>query len=269
MVCEDLPFNGPRTLYPMSDADTTVQWLDRENGQRIAYHCRKGRGPGVVFLGGYASDMTGSKASYLDDWCCRHDRAFLRFDYSGHGQSSGSFSDGTIGSWTQDALAALDSLTEGPQILVGSSMGGWIMLNLALQRPERIFGLIGIAAAPDFSQDLWFKLSPEQQDEVNTSDVIAFDEGGSHYAFTRAFFEDGREKLLLRGPMAIDVPVRLLQGMQDSSVPWETALEISRCMTGEDVVVSLIKDGDHRLSRDEDLACLGATISELLGTAEP
>jgi len=253
----------------MSDADTTAQWLDRENGARIAYHRREGQGPGIVFLGGYASDMTGSKASYLDDWCRRHDRAFLRFDYSGHGQSSGDFNDGTIGSWTQDALAALDSLTEGPQIVVGSSVGGWIMLNLAQQRPERVCGLIGIAAAPDFSQDIWFKLSPDQQDEVNASDVIAFEDDGSRYAFTRAFFEDGRDNLLLRGPMALDVPVRLLQGMQDSSVPWQTALEISRCLASEDVVVSLIGDGDHRLSRDQDLGRLGATISELLGTTEP
>ena len=207
--------------------------------------------------------MTGTKASFLDAWCREHGRAYLRFDYRGHGQSSGRFEDGTIGRWTDDALAVLDALTEGPQILVGSSMGGWIMLNLALRRPDRIAGLVGIAAAPDFSQDIWWSLSAEDQDRLGTEGSLAISEGEESLIVTHGFIKDGRNHLVMRAPMEINAPVRLLQGMQDDAVPWPTAYKIAETMTGGDVVVTLIKDGDHRLSRDEDLARLGAAIAEL------
>ncbi len=247
----------------MYDGETTPQWLDRADGARIAYHKRDGDGPGIVFLGGYASDMTGTKASFLDDWCRARDRAFLRFDYQGHGQSSGAFADGTIGLWADDALAAFDNLTEGPQIVIGSSMGGWIMLILALARPKRIAGLIGIAAAPDFSQDLWLGLSEEQRETVHRDGAIELSDDGQPYQVTRAFFDDGRQHLMLRAPLAITCPVRLLQGMQDTAVPWSTAVTLADRLEGTDIALTMIKDGDHRLSRDQDLARLGAAIDEL------
>jgi len=250
----------------MSDAPTTQQWLERDGGHRLAYHRLEGAEPGVVFLGGYASDMTGTKATFLDAWCRERGRAYLRFDYLGHGQSSGRFEEGTIGRWTDDALAAIDALTEGPQILVGSSMGGWIMLNVALQRPERIAGLVGIAAAPDFSQDIWWSLSPQDQDRLESQGTLPISEGEESLIVSHAFIEDGRDHLVMRRPMAISAPVRLLQGMEDDAVPLPTAHRIAEKLESDDVVVTLIKDGDHRLSRDEDLARLGAALDELLET---
>ncbi len=248
----------------MSEPDTTPQWLDRDGDHRLAYHRLQGETPGIIFLGGYASDMTGSKATYLDQWCREHGRAYLRFDYLGHGQSSGRFEEGTIGRWTEDALAALDALTDGPQILVGSSMGGWIMLNLALRRPECIVGLVGIAAAPDFSRSIWWNLNQEDQDRLLAEGQIDIQEGESSYTVTRAFVEDGRDHLVMRAPIPVTCPVRLLQGMRDDAVPWPTAHEIAGRLTGEDVIVTLVKDGDHRLSREQDLDRLGRTLKEVL-----
>jgi pimeloyl-ACP methyl ester carboxylesterase len=250
----------------MSGADSTVQWLDRGDGQRLAWQQVAGSGPGIVFLGGYGSDMTGTKASFLDGWCRSRGRAFLRFDYLGHGASSGRFEDGTLSRWRDDALAVLDHLTEGPQILVGSSMGGWIMLLLALAQPQRVAGLVGIAAAPDFSQDIWWSLTAAQQDRLLAEGLIEVSDDGALFTVTRDFIEDGRRHLLLRGPIAVAAPTRLLQGMNDSSVPWPTAHRVADLLAGDDVVVSLVKDGDHRLSRDEDLARLGATLEELSAT---
>ena len=248
----------------MSGDETTPQWLDRQDGDKIAYHRMAGNGPGIVFLGGYASDMTGTKATFLHRWCTENDRAFLRFDYHGHGQSTGDFADGTIGHWAEDAIAVFDAMTEGPQILVGSSMGGWIMLILALARPERVVGLVGIAAAPDFSQDLWLGLSLHQRKIVRREGIIELDDDGHPYWVTDRFFQDGRRHLMLRGPLDIACPVHLLQGMQDTAVPWRTALTLADRITGNDVAVTIIKDGDHRLSRDRDLARLSAAIDELL-----
>ena len=248
----------------MSAPDTTPQWLERPDGNRVAYHVRPGKGPGVVFLGGYASDMTGTKAMYLDAWCEKAGRAYLRLDYLGHGQSTGAFEDGTLGRWADDALAALDALTEGPQILIGSSMGGWIMLLAALARPERVAGLIGLAAAPDFSQDIWWGMNEAERTTMVAEGKTMLDEGHGAFPVTHAFIEDGRRHLVMRAPMRIDVPVRLLQGMQDTAVPWPTAQAIADRLTAQDVVVTLIKDGDHRLSRDQDLARLGRTLEELL-----
>jgi pimeloyl-ACP methyl ester carboxylesterase len=250
----------------MSEPETTPQWLERDGGHRIAYHQRPGKSPGVVFLGGYASDMTGTKATFLESWCKQRGHAYLRFDYLGHGQSSGTFEEGTIGRWADDALAALDTLTGGPQVLVGSSMGGWIMLLLALKRPERIAGLVGIAAAPDFSQNIWWGLSRDDQDRLMAEGQITVEEGDGSYTVTRAFIEDGRNRLVMRQPIAIDCPIRLLQGMRDDAVPWPTAHTIAERVTGENAVVTLIKDGDHRLSRDQDLARLGNTLDEMLDT---
>ena len=241
--------------------------LTRSDGATIAYHLSTGKPPGVVFLTGYNSDMTGSKALHLEEYCRRRGQAFLRFDYTGHGQSSGKFIDGTIGQWTEDAIFAIETLTEGPQILIGSSMGGWIMLRAALKLNARVAGLLGIAAAPDFTEDLLEnQLSPEQRSVMERDGVIYMT---SEYEpepmpFTRALIEDGRKHLLLRGPIALDCPVRLIQGMKDEDVPWQTALRISERLQSEDVEIIFVKNGGHRLSEDADLARLTRTLESLL-----
>ena len=250
-----------------SIAASAAQILSREGGATIAYHQTAGHGPGVVYLGGFRSDMTGDKAVRLENFCRERGQAFLRFDYQGHGASSGVFTDGTIGSWTEDALAALDQLTEGPQILVGSSMGGWIMLLAALARPERIDALLGIAAAPDFTERLIFAhLDDGQQRRLMTDGVIempnAYDE--PPYQITHALIEDGRDHMLLGKAIALDCPVRLLHGMKDADVPWQTALEITDRLTSTDVAVTLVKDGGHRLSEPPDLDRLCQVLGALL-----
>ncbi|MFQ3622021.1 MAG: alpha/beta hydrolase, partial [Acetobacteraceae bacterium] len=193
------------------------------NGE-IAWRGRRGRPPTVLFLGGFRSDMTGTKATVLDAWCGRRGVSFLRFDYSGHGASAGRFEDGTIGAWTADTLAVLDTLVEGPAVLVGSSMGGWIMLEAALARPGRIAALVGIAAAPDFTEDLLW----DRWDEATRARLLAegavrlasaYDPEG--YPCTLGLIEDGRRRLRLRAPLPIDRPVRLLHGQRDAEVPWE------------------------------------------------
>lgn len=233
----------------------------------LAYRTLSGRGPGVIFLGGFHSDMTGSKAAYLAEWCAARGRAFLRFDYSGHGASGGRFEDGTIGRWTADAASALQELSQGPQILVGSSMGGWIALLLALRYPERVAGLVGIAAAPDFTEDLmWAEFSDHVRDQILREGYWTRPSAyGGAYPITRALIEDGRQHLLLGNPIALDIPIRLLHGQQDSDVPWPHSLRIAERVMGRDVEVTLIKEGDHRLSTPENLALLGRTLSALLG----
>jgi len=250
-------------------------FLETDAGARIAYHCvaaapEQEDRPGVVFLGGFNSDMTGTKAVFLHRWAERCGRAFLRFDYQGHGQSSGRFADGTIGRWTADAEAAVRALTKGPQILVGSSMGGWIMLLVALRlidrEPEQVAGLVGIAAAPDFTEDLmWNRFDRAVRTALLTEGVwqrpSPYDPEG--YPITRALIEEGRHHLLLRDPIGLYAPVHLLQGMQDEDVPWQTAVRLSERLAGDHVTVELIKDGDHRLSRDEDLARLERAVSRI------
>jgi pimeloyl-ACP methyl ester carboxylesterase len=241
------------------------------DGATIAFRRTPGRGPGVVFLGGYRSDMTGSKALALEAHCREAGRAFVRFDYQGHGASGGRFEDGTIGSWTEDALAVIDAATEGPQVLVGSSMGGWIMLLAALARPGRVAGLVGIAAAPDFTEDLvWDALGPEARGRMLADGRIEEPSAyGDPYVYTRALVEDGRRRLLLRAPIPLACPVRLLHGMRDPDVPWETSLRLAGRLQAEDVRTTLVKDGDHRLSRPQDLALLLATVEEVAALAAP
>jgi len=245
--------------------------LTREDGATIAYHRTAGSSPGIVFLVGFGSNMTGTKALFLEDYCRRRGRAYVRFDYFGHGASSGDAELGTIGRWAQDALAVLDSLTEGPQVLVGSSMGGWIMLLAALARPSRIHALVGIAAAPDFTEDLILpRLDPEQQQQLRDTGAVTlpseYDPAG--YTHRLAFFEDGRRRLVMRQPIDLACPVRLLHGMSDTSVPFQTSLALAERLATRDVVVTLIRDGDHRLSRDADLERLGRTLDELLGIGD-
>jgi len=242
--------------------------LARPDGATIAYHRLAGKPPGIVFLGGFRSDMTGTKALFLEDYCRRRGRTFVRFDYFGHGASSGDFAQGTIGRWREDAIAIIDSLTAGPQILVGSSMGGWIMLLAALARAGRIAGLVGIAGAPDFTEELlWPRLSPAQREEIMGRGRVVLPSGydPAGYLYTRALVEDGRRHLLLREPIALDMPVRLLHGLADESVPWQLSLRLAERLASRDVAVTLVKDGDHRLSTPADLARLAQTLDALIG----
>lgn len=240
--------------------------LDRGDGIELAWSKLDGRGPTVVFLSGYGSDMTGDKATALAAFCAEHGQAMLRFDYSGHGASGGRFEDGTIGIWAADALAVIDRLSEGRLILIGSSMGGWIALLTALARPDRIAGLVGIAAAPDFTETLmWPALSFAQRAALMTHGVIHRPSRyGDPTPITRALIEDGRNHQVLTAPIPLDCPVRLLHGQADPDVPWEMALRIADEVTGGDVQVILVKDGDHRLSRPQDLALLQRTVAALL-----
>ena len=246
---------------------STTRILTREDQSTIAYvQDSVGNPPGVLFLGGFRSDMTGIKASALAAHCRAKRQPFLRFDYFGHGASSGDFRQGTIGRWLADAVAVLDGLTAGPQILVGSSMGGWIALLAALARPERVAALVGIAPAPDFTEDLvWKRLGPaERQELLDQGELLhssAYEEGP--IPFTRRLVEEGRDHLLLRAPIGIRRPVHLLHGMKDPDVPYETSLSLSRRLPETDVVVELIEDGDHRLSRDQDLARLMTALDGL------
>lgn len=240
--------------------------LPRHDGATIAYHRLAGRPPGIVFLPGMRSDMTGTKALFLEDYCRRRGRAWVRFDYFGHGRSSGDFAAGTIGRWAEDALAVIDSLTEGRQILIGSSMGGWIMLLAAGARPHRVHALIGIAAAPDFTKDLfWNRLDAAQQRMFRATGLITlpseYEPAG--YTYRLSFFEEAERHLVLRQPLALTCPVRLLHGLDDRSVPWHRSLEIAEHIESRDLTVTLVKGGDHRLSGPADLARLAQTIDAL------
>ena len=250
-------------------ADTPAQILAREDGVRIAYHKFTGRSPGIVFLTGFMSDMEGTKATLLEEMCRQDGRAFLRFDYQGHGQSSGNFDDGTITVWAEDSLSAIDRLTEGPQILVGSSMGGWMMLLVARARPERIASLVGIAAAPDFTVEMLPRgLTSEQRDEIEKNGLVRIptEYGDMPYTITKAMLESGNDNQVMAEPLDIRVPVRLLHGLKDTSVPWQVSLDLQKNLASDDVVVTLVKNGDHRLSEDADLERLTDTVRRLADT---
>ncbi len=240
--------------------------LDRGDGVELAWARASGHAPTVVFLPGFRSDMNGEKATHLAGFCADRGQAVLRFDYSGHGASSGRFEDGTIGAWAKDALAVIDRLTQGPLVLVGSSMGGWIALLGAVARPDRVAGLIGIAAAPDFTETLmWNAMTPAERDRLVREGVLLVpSEYGGSYPITRGLIEDGRNHLLLGAPISIGCPVRLLHGQHDPDVPWETSLRIAERIAGDDVRINLVKDGDHRLSRPADLGLLTEVLDGML-----
>ena len=221
----------------------------------------------VMFLGGFMSDMTGTKATALETFCRDQGQAFVRFDYTGHGQSSGKFIDGTIGGWAKDALAVLDTVAKGPQILVGSSMGGWIMLLVAQARPERIAGMVGIAAAPDFTEDLlgnWTTAEHRAALERNGVCYLPDDQGEPRYPLTRALIEDGRNQLVLRGEIPIHCPVVLVHGMKDPEVPFDTSIKLAGRLAASDVTVTLVKDGDHRMSDPPFLEHVFAGLERVL-----
>jgi pimeloyl-ACP methyl ester carboxylesterase len=246
--------------------------LARDDGATIAYHKTDGKNPGVVFLTGFKSDMTGGKAMAVETFCRERGQAFLRFDYTGHGQSSGNFADGTIGQWTDDAVYALDQLTEGPQVLVGSSMGGWIMLLSALRRPGRIAGLLGLAAAPDFTEELmWDAFTDEQKATMEDNGFLELPncyEDQDPYRISKALIKDGRNHLLLGGEIDITAPIRLIHGVLDQDVPWKTSERISGLARSQDVEVTFVKSGDHRLSEPNDLNRLTHTLGALLDQLE-
>ncbi len=248
-------------------SENAPDYIDGPNG-RIAYRRREGEAPGVVWLGGYRSDMIGTKATFVDEWAKHHRRAYLRFDYSGHGESEGAFEDGSIGDWLVDALAAFDTLTEGPQILVGSSMGAWIATLLAKARPDRVAAVIFIAPAPDFSEKLmWPSFTDEQRAALMQDGRIELPSDYSEEpdVVTRKLIEDGRKNLVMTGAVPINVPVRILQGMCDDAVPWRHAIEFAGQIASDDVEIILTKSGDHRLSEPDDLARLKTTLECLLG----
>tara|TARA_B100001123_G_C15251999_1_gene1003134 strand:+ start:394 stop:1176 length:783 start_codon:yes stop_codon:yes gene_type:complete len=244
-----------------------TEFILNSAAQKLAYVFEPGQGPCVVFLSGYRSDMSGIKAQYLADFCRAQGQAMLRFDYSGHGASGGQFENGSISTWTQDALTVIKATFDGPLILVGSSMGGWIMLHVALELRSQVSGMIGVAAAPDFTRDLmWRDLTAEQRDTLNRDGVIFLDSeyDPRGYPVTKAFIEDGEKNLLLKNSIDVYCPVRLIQGMLDTEVPWDTAVQLSQALTTTDVQVCLVKNGDHRLSDNIQLQLLGSTLEEVL-----
>lgn len=245
-----------------------IETLDRGDGVHLAYESSHGRGPAVVWLSGFKSDMAGTKAQVLADWARAKGQSFLRLDYSGHGRSGGAFEDGTIGRWRDDALTVIDSASAGPLVLVGSSMGGWLALLVAKARPERVQSMVLIAPAADFTEALlWEGLDPAARREIEETGrwarPSAYDP--HPYVITRRLIEEGRDHLLLGAPIAFSGPVRILQGARDPDVPFAHAQLLADRLTTDDLAFTLIRDGDHRLSRPQDLKKLIAAVEELCG----
>ncbi|MTW14816.1 alpha/beta fold hydrolase [Rhodoplanes serenus] len=247
---------------------------DGDAARDIAVRKRDGAAPGVVWLGGFMSDMRGTKAEALDAWAAEHGRALVRFDYSGHGESDGAFEDGTIGRWLAEAVAVFTSCCRGPQVVVGSSMGGWLALLLVRALARRtatadasIAGLVLIAPAVDFTEALmWARFPPEIRHEIETTGrwLRPPDYDTGPQPITRRLIEEGRDHLLLGGLIETGCPVHILQGVRDPDVPWEHALALVSRLAQDDVVLTLVKDGDHRLSRPEDIARILAAVAEMV-----
>jgi pimeloyl-ACP methyl ester carboxylesterase len=253
----------------MTESQIAPQFFTLEPGRpRLACLSRDGNnGPGLFWLGGYRSDMRGAKATFIDALAAEQSRACLRFDYSGHGESEGAFADGTIGQWADEACAIFRALTHGPQIVIGSSMGGWIALLLAraltrLGEQERLGGMILIAPAVDFSEELVWPNLPQAVRATLARDGLWQD---SRNIFTRKFFEDGRRNLVFGGEIRTWCPVHILQGMADDAVPWRHALKLLEHLAADPAVMCLIRDGDHRLSRPQDLRLLGSALAQIAG----
>lgn len=244
-----------------------VRTLTRDDGTRIAFAASPGAGPTVVFLGGYASDMTGTKAQYLEGWCRVRGRGFVRLDYRGHGRSSGRLVDGTIGDWRDDALAVIAAATTGRLLLVGSSMGAWIMLLAALALGDRVQAVVGLAAAPDFTEDLvWAALGADEREALRRDGVLYRPSryGETPMPFSWRLVEEGRRHLLLRAPIPLRCPARLLHGLADPDVPWQTSARLLEALEARDVALTLVKHGGHRLSEPHELALLGRTVGSLV-----
>jgi pimeloyl-ACP methyl ester carboxylesterase len=255
--------------------DNSLKFLHIGDGaarRGIAVRAQAGAAPGLFWLGGYKSDMKGTKAVALADWAAQAGRACVRFDYSGHGESEGAFTDGTIGRWLADSLAVFDASCRGPQILIGSSMGGWLALLLTRELKGRpapqaasIAGMVLIAPAVDFTEELmWKRFTPEIKRELEETGVWARPSqyAAEPYLVTRQLIEEGRKHLLLGGLIETGCPVRILQGVEDPDVPWQHAVELTSRLASDDVVLTLVKDGDHRLSRPEDIERMIAAVKE-------
>jgi pimeloyl-ACP methyl ester carboxylesterase len=241
--------------------------IRRPDGVELAYQWLAGHSPAVVFLPGFASDMSGTKATILHETCAARGQAMLRLDYSGHGASGGDFSTGSIGEWTEDAARIIEFATAGaPLLLVGSSMGGWISLLLAQRFAARLNALLLIAPAPDFTEIIESKLGPAERAALSQQGFFhPPSEYGPPAPITQKLLDDGRNHLLLAGPIDITCPVRILHGMTDPDVPWRHSLKLAECLKSADIRLIFIKDGDHRLSRDQDLLLLTQTLTALLG----
>ncbi|WP_435312705.1 alpha/beta hydrolase [Primorskyibacter sedentarius] len=246
-----------------------MEFHDTAAGRRIAYEYTPGTGPAVVFLGGYKSDMQGTKAVHLEDWAQETGRAFLRFDYSGHGDSGGKFEDGCIGDWAEDAQSVIEAVTEGPVLLVGSSMGGWIAL-LMTQRLADVAGLVTIAGAPDFTEDgFWADFDAEQRKAIMQDGQVALpSDYGDPYIVTRRLIEDGRKHLVLRDPLELPFPVRLLQGTADTAVHPDRALKLLDHAASPDMRLVLVDGADHRFSDADCLALIESSVEEVIARAE-
>jgi len=251
----------------MENAQETASFVTPQ-GRRIAYHLTDGAGPAIVFLGGFKSDMGGTKAVHLEQWARRTGRAFLRFDYSGHGESSAAFSDGAIGDWFEDTCAAI-GLLAGKVVLVGSSMGGWISLLVARASPARIAGLVTIAAAPDFTEDsMWSGFTDAQKQELMAGQVALPSAYGTPYIITRRLIEEGRGRLVLRDPLALPFPVRFLQGTADEDVEMSVALRLLEHADGPDMRLTLVDGADHRFSDETCLAMIVASVEDVLARGD-
>ncbi|WP_373352883.1 alpha/beta hydrolase [Pseudoroseicyclus sp. CXY001] len=240
--------------------------LDTPRGRRLAYHLTPGDSsldaPAIVFLGGFRSDMEGTKALFLEDWAREQGRAFLRFDYSGHGSSSGTFEEGAIGDWAEDAAAAI-ALLDGPLVLVGSSMGGWISLLLSRSQPERVAGLVTIAAAPDFTEEMWESFTEAQRTELTEAGLTHRpSDYGDPYPISRRLIEEGRQHLVMTDPLTLTMPVRMLQGTADADVPQARALQLLAHAEGPDIRLTLVKGADHRFSTPECLRLIVRAVAE-------
>jgi pimeloyl-ACP methyl ester carboxylesterase len=249
-----------------TSGDFPIATLPCEGGGHIAYRRRDGIEPGLMFLGGFRSDMSGTKASALDDFAAATARAYTRFDYRGHGASSGRFEALTLGDWIEDALTVLDRVAEGPQILVGSSMGAWVAICVAVQRSERVAGLVTLAAAPDFTEELiWARLDERQRERMRKDGHLKRPSAYSAEPdiLTLRLVEEGRRHLVLGGPIAIACPVRLLHGTADTDVPWQMSLRVLERLQSGDGRLTLIKDGDHRLSEPPQIEAMLAAVAEL------
>lgn len=246
---------------------TAATFLETLQGRRLAYHKSDGSGPTIVFLGGLKSDMEGTKAVCLEEWARARGQRYLRFDYSGHGESSGAFTDGCIGDWHQDTVAAVSELTQGPLIVVGSSMGGWQALLLAGVMPERIAGMVTIAAAPDFTEDgYWASFSDEQKQALETDGHVELPSDYMEpYVITKRMIEDGRQRLVLRSPLSLPFPVRFLQGTADTAVSVDTAVRLLEHANGPDMRLLLVKDADHRFSDGPCLGLIKDAVRDVIG----
>jgi pimeloyl-ACP methyl ester carboxylesterase len=250
---------------------TLIEVGEDTAARRIAVRARAGGGPGLFWLGGFNSDMQGSKAIALDAWAGEFSRACVRFDYSGHGESGGAFTDGTIGRWLEESLTVFERFCVGPQVVIGSSMGGWIALLLAREMAKRpaarasLAGLVLIAPAPDFTEELmWKSFSPAIRQQIETQGVwLRPSQYGEPYPITRSLIEEGRHHLLLGSAIEVGCPVRILQGAQDPDVPWQHAFALTHRLPSDDVVLTMIQDGDHRLSRPQDIARIIAAVAEM------